>query len=531
MRVVTFLLALLALQALPASGAEKSGQDPVARAVKALGGEQALRKVKSITIDGQARYWEPEQSVVPGGEARLLGDSGFILSRDFRAGAARIDWVRYMVYPAKREFRFTEIIAGDIGCLQGIDSMYRTKQNLENDPPENAMSGLRVAAALRELKRSSPLLVLEMHDHRKAVSRLPDQEVDGARLPAVRYRTGDTEFTVMFDPGTGLPARIRTTDYDNIHGDSAYDLVLSDWQPAGGVQIARGLLYKLNGMDIGRIRYDDVAVNPNFPIDAFAIPEAIRASAPKAAKGGVPYQWVLRRQNLGVYLDSDRVSFDAASQGLRLVELAPGVQHVEGGSHNSLIVAMQDYLVVFDAPINEWQSRWTIDAAKAKYPGKPIRYLVLTHHHMDHAGGIRSYIAEGAQVVVGQGAGQHIQEAAEAPHQGAGNALPPTLPKANIVEVRDPLVLSDGGRELGIYLVANPHAEGMLIGYVTDVRLGYVTDLWSPGRDKLGDKPTPGQAALVAAVQKYGLKPTRFAGGHGTTGDYSELEALAAKGN
>jgi glyoxylase-like metal-dependent hydrolase (beta-lactamase superfamily II) len=71
----------------------------------------------------------------------------------------------------------------------------------------------------------------------------------------------------------------------------------------------------------------------------------------------------------------------------KLVELAPNVQHVVGGSANNLIVAMKDGIVIFDAPVDEGQSRWVIDAAKAKYPGKPIKQLVLTHHHMDHSGG------------------------------------------------------------------------------------------------------------------------------------------------
>ena len=48
---------------------------------------------------------------------------------------------------------------------------------------------------------------------------------------------------------------------------------------------------------------------------------------------------------------------------------------------------MSDHLIVIDAPVTDAQSNWTIAAAQAKYPGKPIRYLVLTHHHMDHAGG------------------------------------------------------------------------------------------------------------------------------------------------
>jgi len=69
----------------------------------------------------------------------------------------------------------------------------------------------------------------------------------------------------------------------------------------------------------------------------------------------------------------------------------------------------------------------------------------------------------------------------------------------------------------------------MVIGYVVDQRLGFVTDLWSPGRDPLPATITPEQAALVNGVKKAGISPQRFAGGHGATGDYAPLAALAAK--
>lgn len=90
-------------------------------------------------------------------------------------------------------------------------------------------------------------------------------------------------------------------------------------------------------------------------------------------------------------------------------------------------------------------------------------------------------------------------------------------------------VLTDGSRSIQLLRIDNSHAKGMLLAYVPDVRLGFVVDLWSPGRDKLGDKLTPGQAALVAAVQTAGWAPERFAGGHGSVGSYADLSMLAGR--
>ncbi len=512
------------------SQSEKNPLDTVNRALEAMGGVDAVSRIKSIRIKGENRAWEPEQSVVPDGEMRLLGDSSFVLLRDLGSDKARINWDRKLVYPNPREYIFTEIISGGVGYVQGIDTTSRTKQSLNNNPPAHAMSGFRVATALRELKRASPALLLEMRTNAKKLSAMPDQEAGGKRLSAVNYQGEDQVFTVLFDPDTRLPARIRTLDYDNIHGDSNFDLVLSDWREVGGVKLAYQQVYQLNGRDIAHIKLEEVSLNPPLAPTDFEIPAAIKASAPQPAKANVPYQWVIRRQYLGVYLDSDRISFDPeAGSGLRLVELAPGVQQVVGGTHNSLVVEMPTYLVVFDAPVNEGQSQWTIDAAKAKYPGKPIKYLVMTHHHMDHAGGARTYVAEGATIVLGKGNGEHFQKIFSAPHKVDQDALQRSPRKPEIMEVADKKLLTDGQRELGIYRIENVHATDMVIGYVADARLGFVADLWSPGRDKLEGKPTPGQASLVAAVKKAGIAPERFAGGHGTVAQYAELEQFVAK--
>jgi flavorubredoxin len=226
-------------------------------------------------------------------------------------------------------------------------------------------------------------------------------------------------------------------------------------------------------------------------------------------------------------MDSDSVSFDArATSSLRLVEHAPGVQHQSGGTHHSLIVEMSDHLIVFDAPVTDAQSNWTIAAAQAKYPGKPIKYLVLTHHHMDHAGGIRAYAAQGATLVVGQGAGAHFRKVLSAPFTRNPDLAARDLSRTTIIEVADRHVFNDGKREVSAHLIENPHSAAYLIGYVADARIGYVTDIWSP-QPKLPGKITSPLAALVTAVRMAGIAPTRFAAGHGVVGNYAPLAALA----
>jgi len=524
------LLLAISLIVVSCATMQPQGTELVARAVQAMGGAETLSGVKTLSMKGTVRQWEPEQSMVPGGEMRFACESTFEAASDVATNATRIDWVRNFAYPAPRTFSFSEIVTPDAGYVAGIDSNGRTKQSLDSNPPAHSMSGLRLATSQRELRRGSSLLYLEMLKNPDRVSSAGAVTVGGVSYPAVDYRAGDQTLTVLFDPATGLPARIRTLDYDNIWGDVTYDLVLADWKAMDGLRVATSRKYELNGRPVIDIKITDGKVNAPLAADRLTIPAAFKTGASKPATGPVPYQWVIRRQFIGTYLDSDAPSYDTrATSGLRLEERAPGVQHVVGGSHHSLIVEMRDYLIVFDAPVSDGHSNWILSAAHTKYPGKPVRFLVLTHHHMDHAGGVRAFAAQGATIIVGQGNGEHFRRVLAAPFKRNPDLGTRDLTATPIAEVSDKRLFSDGTREVGVYVIENPHATGLLIGYVADARLGFVADIWSPGAGPLPDKLNPNLAALVAGVKKAGISPLRFAGGHGAVADYAPLAALEGK--
>jgi hypothetical protein len=123
------------------------GQSLVSRAVQAAGGADALAAVSTVSLRGTVREWEPEQSMVAGGEMRFACESVFEAMTDVGAGATRIDWARSFAYPAPRAFTYTEIVTREAGYVAGVDSNARTKQSLEAKPPAPKMSGLRLAAA------------------------------------------------------------------------------------------------------------------------------------------------------------------------------------------------------------------------------------------------------------------------------------------------------------------------------------------------------------------------------------------------
>jgi glyoxylase-like metal-dependent hydrolase (beta-lactamase superfamily II) len=504
---------LLALVQAPPAFAQNNAVDLVRQAVTAEGGAEALRALRTLAVKGDAKFWEPGQSYAAGGEPRFLGDATFAISWDLAKGTARTDWDRDQKYPDPPiKLKYSEIVLPATGFVTDAKG-------------SQPMSRIRVATHLRELKRASPRLLLDAMDDPSNIRTTESQRLGQQSLPAISFTDQGTNFTILFDSGTHLPAAIRTRDDDNIHGDSNFDLVLGDWKAVGGAKLAQSLSYQVNGVEVAKLNYREVSANPAIAADAFEVPAAVKAAANPPATGNVPYQWVMRRLFLTRFNDSDNIIFPTGG-GLKLVELAPNVQHVQGGTANNLIVAMKDYLVIFDAPYGELQSRWTIDAAKQKYPGKPIKYLILTHHHMDHTGGMRTYVAEGATVIVPSPDKAYFEKDVAAPRTLVPDDLQKKPTLATILEVPDQMSLKDDTEEIRIYNLPNPHVQGMFVGYVIKANAFYVTDLISP-RGPV--ERSPATVAVGEVIRKYGITGATIAGGHGTTAKQSDIApALAA---
>src|SRR5438105_13187399 len=76
-----------------------------------------------------------------------------------------------------------------------------------------------------------------------------------------------------------------------------------------------------------------------------------------------------------------------------------GVYFVTGASHNSLAVEFTDYIAIIESPVGDNRAIPMFDAVKKQFPNRKIRYVINTHHHFDHAGGLRDAVAEGTTIL------------------------------------------------------------------------------------------------------------------------------------
>jgi len=203
-------LAVLAVCMLAACATQQTKeQSLVDRAIDAMGGADRLATLKTVSVKGTGKQWEPEQSDVPGGEMRFANETSFELVQDRSQRASRTDFERRFAYPAPRTFKFSEVVLADSGYVLGVDTNGRNAQSLKMNPPAHAMSGARLATVQREALRGTVSRLLgEMRANPKDLRPSSDLVAGGASYPAVGYGP----FLVGFDSQSGLPVRVRTLD-------------------------------------------------------------------------------------------------------------------------------------------------------------------------------------------------------------------------------------------------------------------------------------------------------------------------------
>lgn len=204
-------------------------------------------------------------------------------------------------------------------------------------------------------------------------------------------------------------------------------------------------------------------------------------------------------------------------------KLAEGVWFLAGGSHNSVLVEFKDYVAVVEAPLNEARSNAVIAEVKKLVPDKPIKYLINTHHHFDHSGGIRTYVAEGATVITNTGNKAFYEQAWKQPRSLDPDKLAQNPRKATFIIFQDKYVLADGTRSLELHRIAGDnHNEFISFVYLPKEKILIEADDYTPGA------PPPPLAVtfgnnLYDNLQRLKLDVVTIAPLHGNVVPFSEM--------
>ena len=202
--------------------------------------------------------------------------------------------------------------------------------------------------------------------------------------------------------------------------------------------------------------------------------------------------------------------------------LARDVYLIGGTTHNSVAIGFDKYVAVVEAPLGEERSLAVIAEVARLFPGKPIRYLINTHQHFDHIGGLRTYAHIGATIVT------HARNH-DFYNRDVVNYVPRTM-KPDLVSIMPPTeltegysyelvhqnhILADGKRRLHInYVQPLEEAEGMLMVMLPDEKLLIQADLVDT-HEALPETPTKGARAMYDMVEALDYRVDRIVPIHG----------------
>jgi glyoxylase-like metal-dependent hydrolase (beta-lactamase superfamily II) len=267
--------------------------------------------------------------------------------------------------------------------------------------------------------------------------------------------------------------QVRTTIANPVLGDTELVADYSNYKDFSGVQFPQRIVVKEGGFPSWDLNV--ASVTPNAPLDLMVPENVASATVP-------PVQVVSTR-------------------------LADGVWHLTGGSHHSVVVEFNDHIAVIEAPLTDERSLAVIAEAKKLVPNKPIRYLLTTHHHFDHTGGFRTYVAEGATIVTHQSNVDYLGKAAAAPATVAPDTLAKNPKMAMFRGVSDKTVLTDGKQTIEIYPTdGDTHTNEYTLIYLPGPRVLVEADAYSPGPADAPPPPMPPPNAVKLSDEIARLK-------------------------
>jgi len=469
-----------------APSSDSTPSDLVARAVTAMGGAEALRTAVTTAEFNRATF--------------ALGQEETPLSpprATVTFGTLTTDWAgrRRSLTQESRAVNGTvtrqrQVIAGRIGMN-------------EVDGTPGPMAPGFVAGQLRGLETEPHRLLLSVQDALSEATPLPAQEWRGEMMDGFRARAGGDDVELWFDRLTGLPVVAVTVTDDGVLGDRTTETWYTRWRSAAGAT-AITLPWQTDVLVNGRLASHTIvtALRTDMPADSvFAIPAAIRDQATPAPEDGP--------------LPAITVS---------LVELAPGVWRAEGGSHHSLVVDQGDALLVVEAPQNATRSTAVLDTLAARFPGKPVKAVVNSHHHWDHSGGVRGVLARGVPVLTHVRNVAFVQEIGRADRTVTPDALSEGTTPPAVTGVTDTIITGASGPAVHLLSLPTTHVEGILAAWVPDAKLLFVVDVVSPG----ATLPALGSAEVEAFLTARGLDAERIVGGHGGIATRTDLQAAAS---
>jgi Tol biopolymer transport system component len=454
-------------QASPPADTSRLGVEALNKAVAVAGGVDALKAALRFEAmfhgtgiaQGSGQAWSPDAMV-----------STTVITRRFIIDGVAGAGVREGTtsYPGPVVFH-TRTVARGSYIAQVDVARWRTGTDLAVDS-----TGRRAHAVW--LRTHSFAVLADALEHASTLGYAQEKSPFGEALHVVRYKNAAGErITLRIDAETGL---LQSAEPGEFPGSR---LQYDDYRRAGGVLAAHHVTVR----------------HPAILEDLWLTSLEFRSTLPDST-----------------FADSPGYSRPPVEQP-RLTRIADGVFRADGmpGGYHTVVVDLGDSLAVLDAPQNpQWSARIG-ELLRAQFGAKPVGFVLVTHHHSDHVGGIAPYVARGARVVAGPQVIARFRRT-------LADSLRAT---AKFQEITQATAIGNGPNRIMAVPAPNEHALGSVAYHLPGPRILLQGDLfYIPERG-----PIPPAFAVTADLQRvieaHRLDVALIVGIHGRSGSYDEL--------
>lgn len=450
------------------------------RAVAAFGGLKELRAIENVSFKAEGETVHRNQSKKTFQYDRTPYKAEFVIDvRNTRFRQQQDGW-----YPGG--FHWVNGFA--INRSEGVswDMLRSTMNPIANLPPANFRARTRLLPHL---------VVLNAAERSSRLRYLGNTKFQARAHSVVSYANEDgLEISLYIDDKTGLLSKFEFLGTDAFAGDVVNEFVFTGYRQEGGRMIPSGRIDRRGGDLTNDLKLTDFVFNAVLTDENFKLPAGLKVpAAPPPAQTSTKY--------------SDTV------------------YTVSAGGYNVLAVGFKDHVFVMETPGGDGVSRAAITEIKRLFPGKPIKYFAVTHHHDDHAGGARTYIAEGATLIGLPGEKTFFEKVSKSVFTIDPDSLtqnPQPLRWESITGGKR--VLTDGTTTVELIDIGpGGHTDEMLVAYLPNEKMIFQGDLLN--RPANNDPATINATTVHFAkwLDKSKLDVTRIIGVHGPPSTIDEL--------
>ncbi len=445
-------------------------------AIIATGGFDTLRGFRTLRQSFTLTWGQVGQGPRPEAEGVQSGPPlTWVLTSDFRSDRELIE-----IYPpGQTGAPFVRFASRD-----GNSRLFRIPQKTFVEIPDAQMR------TYRKRMTFAPGLLLEAWKNPTSLRYVGVEETDDGSFDVIFFvDTSNALNTLYIDRGTNLLFSSETLVNGQYgpYGDIPSVLTFGEYSREDGVMVPGTIVQTIGPYRMSSATRTEIILNPVFDESLLDTPDDYTAG-PDGGGGD-----------------------DLTVEEMEVVEVADGIYQIYDASpaYHLTFVDSGDYVTVLDALVSPEMGRRLLQKIEEILPGKPVRELVLTHHHFDHSAALITFMANGAKIMATAGNEAFVRRVASAPRVRF-DGVSEIVPDIRVVSNGDSF--GTGINRFEVYDVGPNHADEILIVFFPNQKLIYVADIYEYNE---GTTPPPLLTAFADKMDELDLDFENFIAAHG----------------